>query len=156
VRETIAAFRMAFLPLVITILAWGVVGGALLGGAVLWAAGLPAREALLTLAAGIGAGEVAGVVLGLAYIAYFRVHIGRWGVRAFDAYGLYHETTWEDITAVRPLNFLGLRFLRAFRAGGRRPLWLPMFLSDMRGFTALVREHAGPVHVLARGLLDED
>jgi hypothetical protein len=67
------------------------------------------------------------------------------------------EGAWDDIVAVRPMNFLfGLSFLRIFRADGRRPLWLPQFLVDGARFADLVRQFAGPTHPLTRALLEGD
>jgi hypothetical protein len=155
-RETVASFRMAFWPLFVTILAWGIPIGLGLTGLLLrdlWSLGLPIFATGVV--AAVAAGEVAAVVCLVFAIAYFRIHVGTWGVRCFDFWGLYHEVAWDEIVAVRPMNFLfGLSFLRTFRADGRRPLWLPQFLVDGERFTGLVRRFAGPTHPLTRALLE--
>ena len=153
-REKIASFRMSILPFLAVVTAWGIGIGSALGLVIIWFLWPGPFVAMFALVCGIGGAEAASLAGVLILVACYPVHVGAWGVRGFDFWGIYHETTWEEIAAVRPINFLGLRFLRAFRAGKRRPLWLPLFLADMRGFTELVRRHAGPAHPLARGLFD--
>ncbi len=154
-RETVASFRVAFWPLFLTILAWGVPIGLGLSALLmrdLWSHGLLVFTGAT--ASAVGAAEVAALVGLKVAIAYYRIHVGTWGVRCFDFWGVYHEATWEEIVAVRPINFLfGLSFLRAVRAGGR-PLWLPEFLVDGGQFADLVRQFAGPAHPLARALFE--
>ena len=82
------------------------------------------------------------------------MYVGPWGLRASDGYGLFHEVEWAALAAARPLNFCGMRYLRVLRAGGGRPLWLPLSLADRRGFEELVRRYAGPAHTLTRALLE--
>src|SRR5437879_558624 len=101
---------MAFLPLFLTILAWGVPIGLGWSSALLWDR---LSRCVLTFALAIvcavGVAEAVGLVCLVAAIAYFRVHVGTWGVYCSDRWGLYHEAEWADIVAVRSVNFLGLR-----------------------------------------------
>jgi hypothetical protein len=83
------------------------------------------------------------------------VYAGPAGLRAADFWGRFREVPWTEVVAVRPINMLGLKYLRAYRAGGGSPLWLPLFLGDLGGFGLVVRRYAGPQHPLAVALLDE-
>ncbi len=74
------------------------------------------------------------------------------GLRCYDGFGLYALARWEAITEVRPVNFLGLRYLRVYSTDTTRPRWLPLFLSDMQSFVYTVVTLAGPEHPLVKAL----
>lgn len=92
-----------------------------------------------------------GVLLALATI-YFRVYLSPDGLRCYDFNGIYQTARWEAITEVIPFNFFGLRYLRVFSSDTKRPRYVPLFLSDMPGFTAEVVRFAGVEHPLAKAL----
>jgi hypothetical protein len=109
------SFRARFLPFAV-ILAVIAVVGALAGyfggsgenpnaNSVFLLLGLPCLAAL-------GAG------IGILTVLYYRVQVAPWGVRGFDVWGSYHNVTWGEMVEARPLNLLGLRYLRVRRAGG--------------------------------------
>src|SRR5207248_309599 len=129
------SFRVRFLPFAVIIAVWAVAGGvaAYFGG---YEANPNANPVFLLLALpGMAAlGAIGGVVTALLY----RVHVAPWGLRSFDAWGKYHDVTWDEMTEARPINLLGLRYLRVRRAGGGSWLWLPLFLAEQQRFTDLV------------------
>jgi hypothetical protein len=155
-RETTAAFRWSYLPFLFVTGSAAFVGLGLgfgLGG-LLAQRPLPARVFVLAFTAALAGGYGTGLALTLLVTAHWKVYVGPWGRRASDGYGKFHEAEWAAMGAVRPFNFLGIRYLRVLRGGGRRPLWLPLALADRRGFEELVRRYAGPAHPLTRALLE--
>jgi hypothetical protein len=91
-------------------------------------------------------------VLILVVVAVFRVFVGPVGLRGYTFWGNYRTLPWDEIDSVRPINLLGLRFLRVRGVGGGLPVWLPLFLADMPRFRTAVRDLAGDDHVLTRAL----
>jgi hypothetical protein len=128
-------------PIAVTILVGlGLAGGGLLIGAIL---------------AGILGGEVFGLLVLLPLVWFYKTGVGPEGVRGCNFWGVYRDAPWEDFRSVSPINFLGLRFLRAHTTRGWGPLWLPIFLNDWQGFRDLVLEYAGPEHPLSRAINEE-
>jgi hypothetical protein len=140
---------MAFFPVwrLVTALSSGGVAAFLLW--LRFGVGIPVpvpQVAVTALAAALGAAVIPAVA------AYYGVYL-RWdGIRCSDAYCIYHFARWESIEAVRPVNFLGLKYLRVRAAGLSREMWVPLFLSDLPGFCAAVSELAGPDNPLALSL----
>jgi hypothetical protein len=144
-----ASFRMAFLPMWRVATEWSAgITVILIAVSGLIAGGVPIalHLAVFALAAAVG-----GVVVALA-IALYRLELTSKGLHCGDAYGLYRVARWGAITRVRPVNFLGLRYLRVYSTDTPRPRWLPLFLSDMPGFAAEVERLAGPDHPLVLAL----
>ncbi len=143
----VESFRFAFLPVFLLMLALGLLANGV------WlllffilkikTAGLP-----------VSLGVTPVVVVAAAFLAvvFFPTGVGSWGVRGYDSWGLYHNVAWADMAAVRPARLLGLRFLRVLPRGGGRPIWVPLFLSDMGRFRGLVAQHAGSTHPLTAAL----
>jgi hypothetical protein len=115
----------------------------------------PPGQLLGGVALGVGGGEVAALLCLLAFIAYFQVRVSPEGLGGFDAWGRYREVTWDHLCGARPVNLLGLKFLRAYGPGGKAVVSLPLFLSGLERFCGLVRRHAGPEHPLAVALHEE-
>jgi hypothetical protein len=115
----------------------------------------PPGQLLGAVALGVGGGEVAALLCLLAFIAYFKVRVSAEELGGFDAWGRYREITWDHLRVARPVNLLGLKYLRVYGTGGKALLSLPLFLSDLEGFCRLVRRHAGPEHPLALALHEE-
>lgn len=58
---------------------------------------------------------------------------------------------WGQISRVALSNVLGLKYLKAYRIGGRWPWWFPLYLADEDGFRRAVVERApagNPVRAL--------
>jgi hypothetical protein len=93
-------------------------------------------------------------VLGLLLLAVFlfEVHVSEEGLRCYTFYGNYRTFAWSDINGVRPVNMLGLRYLRVSSVQGGPPLWVPLFLADREGFRLAVSGLAGEDHVMTRAL----
>jgi hypothetical protein len=150
VQQQRLAFRSAVLPCVWIAVATVVLGTALGftavllrdGPAVNWTVG---GERLAWLAPAVFVAIVLGT---LAY----RVYVLEDGLRGYTGWGTYRTFRWPEINRVRPINLLGLRFLRVLSVQGGPALWVPLFLADMPGFRAAVRESTGEVHPLSRAL----
>ena len=67
-------------------------------------------------------------------IRYFKITITNTGIKGYGFWGKYHSIEWEDIVDVKPLRIIGLKYIRVFNTRTKRPLWLPLFLSDMNRF----------------------
>ena len=155
-RETVASFRWSFLPWFFVTGTATVIGLALGFGLGWFLAKRPIPTPVFVLAftVALAGGYAAGLALTLLITAHWKVHVGTWGLRGSDGYGLFHEVEWAAMEAARPFNFFGIRYLRVLRAGGRRPLWLPLFLANRGGFEELVHCYAGPTHPLTRALIE--
>jgi hypothetical protein len=88
----------------------------------------------------------------LAVVILFRVYVSADGLRCYAFWGNYHTLSWPEIDSVRPINLLGLRYLRVGSSQSGHTVWVPLFLADMPRFRAAVRELAGEEHILARAL----
>jgi len=106
---------------------------------------------LMVLASGLAGGLAGGLILTLA-VAYFPVYVAEDGIKGYDFFGFYHFAPWLTIERIRPINLLGLRYLRVRSSAAPRELWVPLFLADMPGFCAAVADRAGPDHPLAEAL----
>jgi hypothetical protein len=112
------------------------------------------RVQLFALLAGIAGGEIAAVVLCFLFSRTMKIKVGPKGLRCPNFWGLHRTAAWADLRSARPINFLGLRFLRAHTADAVTPLWVPLFLTEPERFAALVRYYAGVTNPLSRALED--
>jgi hypothetical protein len=144
------SFRYSFLPVLGWALAIGVPGIVLIA---LATKGFHVN--LLALGLGIVGGTVTGVLLTAAAVAYFKVYVSLHGLRCFDFWGVYHEVAWSEIVAAKPINLLGLRFLRVLNTKSRMAIWLPMFLANYHGFREFVCNHVDESNPLVQELEKE-
>jgi hypothetical protein len=148
-HEEPASFRTAFFPVWRVATEWSAgISVVLLAVSGLIPGGVPVGLHLLVFALSAAVGSVAVTVA----IRCYPVELTAGGLRGYDAYGLYRLARWGAITGVRPVRFLGLRYLRVYSTDTPRPRWLPLFLSDMPGFAAEAERLAGPDHPLVRAL----
>jgi hypothetical protein len=101
--------------------------------------------------------ELAGaLVFGLAYTLLWtrllKIHVSPEGIRCYNFWSVYRSIPWSDMARARPINLLGVRYLRVWTASPRSPIWIPLFLADMEGFKNAVLRFAGPANVVARHL----
>jgi hypothetical protein len=154
---------MSYWRLLTAILLWSVPLGVGIGVGMVFVLsagmGLTVNSVLLggAVTAAVAGGEAAAALLVLPMVGYYKVYVGPEGVRAFNFWGVYRFARWADVRQVVPGAYLGLLpMLRAYTAGARTPLWLPLFLADRDGFCALVRTHAGDEHPLTVALGEAD
>jgi hypothetical protein len=147
--EAVATFRTAFFPVwrLVTVLSSAGAGIALVALSHALRVPLEVPQVLVTALAAVLAAALVS-----AAVAYYGVYLRPEGIRCYDGLGIYHFARWEAIEAVRPINFLGLRYLRVRAAGLPREMWVPLFLSDRQGFREVVSAPAGPENPLAQGL----
>jgi hypothetical protein len=144
------AFRSGFLPSI-----WMAVVSLLIGigvgvSALLLRDGLAVNWSVTGVRLAWATPVVVGIVLLLA--ALYRVYVLDDGVRGYTAWGTYRTLRWPEIERVRPVNLLGLRYLRVWSDRGGPTVWVPLFLADLPGFRTAVRESAGEGHPLSRAL----
>jgi hypothetical protein len=82
-----------------------------------------------------------------------KVYVSPAGIRCYTIWCVYRLVPWPDMQRVRATNFLGLRYLRVWAAEQRRPVWVPLFLSDMLGFRKAVQACAGSENVVCQYLV---
>ncbi len=140
------AFRSSFLPVFAIVFAAAT--AAFLASA-LYRHGLAGFGSRLWLAVALTAGIC--LALTLFAVALFPVYVGPAGLRAYTFWGNYRTVPWADAATVGRFNLLGLRYLTVTPPAGGR-LYVPLFLSDMAGFRAKVREFAGAAHPVAAAL----
>lgn len=69
--------------------------------------------------------------------AFFTVRVSETEIYCYDFWGVYHRVPWEAIQTGRPINLLGLRYLRLI-APGHPTLWTPLYLHRMNDFERTV------------------
>jgi hypothetical protein len=99
---------------------------------------------------------VAGVALVLLLPIWLSVRASRWhvdpnGIGGRNNQLVYRWLAWHEIESVEPWLLPGYPYLQV-NSGGRRAFWLPLFLTDMRGFRAAVARYAPPDNPLRRYL----
>src|SRR5262249_728740 len=98
---------------------------------------------LMGLVVAIALMETVGLACTLLAMRWFRVEVPPESISGYTPGGRSRSVAWPKIVAVKPFNFLGLKFLRVFSANALSPVWLPLFLSDQERFTRLVVGYAG-------------
>jgi hypothetical protein len=109
-------------------------------------------SALKSLLCGMAMGEILTLLLTLFRILKRKTHIGPAGIAGYSAWGKYEQMAWQDMVAVKPFNFFGLKYLHVYSQDQHRPLWVPLFLADMQGFEDAVHAWAGLDNSLAASL----
>jgi hypothetical protein len=97
-------------------------------------------------------GLAISVALMLLAVWLMPVSVSPEGIRCPNGWGVYRTVVWVEVTAVKPFNLLGLRYLRVFSPKLRWPLWVPRFLADQDRFERLVLAYAGPDHLLSKAI----
>jgi hypothetical protein len=103
----------------------------------------------------IGAGEVIAALLVWFFVTGIKVYAGPAGLRGHTFWGRSRKFAWSDIRSVRPINILGMKYLRVFPGEPGAPLWIPLFMATPARFGFVVRQYGGPEHPLAVALQDE-
>ena len=116
---------------------------------------VPGRTLWLGIAMAVGGAELAGA-FAVWLMWWFRpVYVSSESLIGFRTGGGYRKALWSEINSVRPVNLMGLRYLRVYTNGSKSPIWVPLYLSDREGFYWRVCEFAGPQHPLTVALEGE-
>jgi hypothetical protein len=83
---------------------------------------------------------------------YCVVYISPRGIKAYDFWVKYYFVEWSSITAVRPFNLLGLKYLLVSSTQSPKTLWVPLFLAELHRFKQLVSKYAGTEHTFTQNL----
>ncbi len=73
----------------------------------------------------------------------FPVYVKKEGLRSYNIFAFYRTVPWNEIDKIRPINFLGLRYIRVGSIRGGAPIWIPMFLDNVDGFIESVEYFGG-------------
>jgi hypothetical protein len=106
---------------------------------------------------------VPAMVLGLSLVGVAVVvsmvcfEVGPQGIRCVDLWWRRQDRTWDEITNVRIVHLLGMRYARIESQGGKRALWLPLFVRTAELLEDSLQLHAPqghPVHDLGQQLAE--
>jgi hypothetical protein len=112
----------------------------------------PIAILMLAVAGGVAGAEVVGLLGVLVMSRFFQIYVSPDHLGAYNPWGVYREARWSEIEKVRPVNILGLRYLRATTSGSKRILSIPLFLGNREEFYWRICEYAGPEHPLTIAL----
>jgi hypothetical protein len=113
-------------------------------------ASIPLGAAIIALAAG-AAYALMMLLLWLAVRA-FPVHVHRGGIRSYNPAGVYTNMPWHEMSGVKRVDYLGLRYYEIASSASGRKILVPHFLEDRAGFAARVERLTSFHHVLVRAL----
>jgi len=81
---------------------------------------------------------VSVVVFSMAWsffmVLYYKTTLKNEGVKSFNFWGKSRFVEWENISKVKPVNFLGLKYLRVFTGNSGLALWVPLFIKNIESF----------------------
>ena len=92
----------------------------------------------LGLIVALATGVVFGLPISFAIVAIFKTKTSTEGIGGYNAWALSKSVHWVDITAIKPFNLGGLRYVRVYSEDSSRPLWIPLFHQDQTEFEAAV------------------
>jgi hypothetical protein len=98
---------------------------------------------------------VLGVLTPVTVRLFPAVYLTPIGIRCTERWGSYRLSRWEVIDNVRPITWVGLRYLQFRNSDNRRRFVFPLFLADVAGFAEAVALLTGPEHPLAQALACE-
>lgn len=94
---------------------------------------------------------VTAVALFLSWFYVLETNTSTIRVRAWS--GRTVDIPWSAIETAKSKAIIGLPLLLITYSGAQRPAFIPLWLSDLNGFTAIVVRHAGAGNVLATWLV---
>ena len=144
------ARRQAFRSSFFVLWRWTTIFCGLLGALIYGAAWLDGNPVSLppTMAFAVGMGLF--FALG---VACFPVYVVEEGVRCYNYWGLYSTVRWDAAIRIRRANLFGLRYAVVSSPSNWTEIWIPLYLSDMNGFIAAIREHVPDDHPLILALV---
>ena len=90
------------------------------------------------------------IVLSLAAVIAFPLYVSQNGIRSYNAWGRYHTIEWSEMLAVKPMNLLGLRYLRVKAADSSQVIWIPLYLANQDKFFADIQRYSDSDNPLRR------
>lgn len=157
IGERVGSFRSSFAGLKHFVLIMSIVIGASS------ASGVIARSDAVLDGILLGAvAFVAAVALAYALMAFllwlairaFPVHVHRGGLRSYNALGAYTSMSWSEMSAVKDVDYVGLRYYEITSSWTGKNILIPRFLDDPAGFSARIARLVSSSHVLARTLAE--
>lgn len=94
---------------------------------------------------------VPSMVLGLSLVgvaivvSMFSFEVGPQGIACVDLWWRRQDRTWDDMTDVRIVHLLGMRYAR-IASRGKRALWLPLFVRTSELLEDSLQLHAPQGH----------
>lgn len=155
IGERVESFRSSFAGLKPFVLLMSIVIGTSSGGGVIARSEFTIGNVLLGVALGVAGAGLAYVLmaflLGLA-IRAFPVHVHRGGIRSYNGAGIYTSMSWLEMSTVRDVDYVGLRYYEITSSLSGKKIFVPRFLADQAGFNARVAQLVSFNHVLLKAL----
>lgn len=86
-------------------------------------------------------------------IRQFTVQVSATRLRCCDVWGKYLDVEWERIERAKPTKaFFGISYIRVFSSQLKRPIWLPLFLTERSEFFECVLKFSKPDSPLVQAL----
>jgi len=100
------------------------------------------------------AGMAYALMAGLLWLAIraFPVHVHRSGLRSYNLAGVYTSMSWSEMSSVKDVDYLGLRYYEITSSWSGKTILVPYFLADPAGFKARIARLVSSNHVLVRTL----
>ena len=79
---------------------------------------------------------ILGIMIGLSAVATWGMHwfyvfrITNTEIKGFNSLGLPTVFLWKEVTEMKPINLLGLKYLRIYSQGRYWALWFPLQIAD--------------------------
>ena len=87
---------------------------------------------------------------------FFPVFVGRSGLKCFDFWARYHHVDWASIHTVKPINWLGLKYLLVYSSQLARPIWLPVFLNEPSAFRSISLDRGAESDAFLKGITESE
>ena len=155
IGERVDSFRSSYDGLKAFILLISAVIGVSNGGRILARSEDMAGD--VPLAVGVGVAAFAAAYCLMAFFLWlairaFPVHVHRGGLRSYNAVGIYRSMSWSEMSAVKEVDYVGLRYYEITSSWTGRKILIPRFMADPPGFHARIARLVGAHHVLLRAL----
>ena len=83
---------------------------------------------------------------------YYKTSISDTQIKSYDAWGRRHSIEFNEIVKIKPIQFVFMKYIRVMGKDERRPVWIPLFLRDLKGFYLTLEEQLPSDNVLLKYL----
>lgn len=108
------------------------------------------RGNLVSMLTELGVLALIATAMSAIVVAATPVYVNKESICGYTMWGPYKEIEWSSIHNVRPINLLGLRYLRVFTANETFAIWIPLFLAAQDRFNACVIEYTDSENPIRR------
>ena len=73
-------------------------------------------------------------ILSFIMALYYKTTLNTKEIKGFNFWGKSRIVKWENVSRVKPVNFLGLKYLRVFSTNTGLAIWVPLFIKNTEKF----------------------